>query len=138
MKDLIPVFDGKDCNYKSWKKKVKMWQSVASEQDEAKQGTLLILYMTGKAVELCLDETDTKVSTIITKLDSIYGDTDDLLNQFEEFERFKRMPNQTMKEFIHIFEQKVTHLKAKALDIPELILSSKLLKGANLPPNDGM
>ena len=136
MKDLIPVFDGKDCNYKSWKKKVKMWQSVASEQDEAKQGTLLILYMTGKAVELCLDETDTKVSTIITKLDSIYGDTDDLLNQFEEFERFKRMPNQTMKEFIHIFEQKVTHLKAKALDIPELILSSKLLKGANLPPND--
>ena len=52
--------------------------------------------MTGKAVELCLDEKDTKVSTIITKLDSIYGDTDDLLNQFEEFESFKRHHSQTM------------------------------------------
>ena len=103
MKDLIPVFDGKECNYKSWKKKVKIWQSVATEKDESKQGRLLILDMTGKAVDLCLDEKDTNFSTIITKLDFIYGDTDDLLNQFEEFESFKCYHSQTMKEFIHMF-----------------------------------
>jgi len=136
MKNPVPVFDGIDSNYKSWKKKVKMWQTIAAEKDETKQGTMLILNMSGKALDICLEEPDTKVSKIIATLDSIYGDTDNLLNQWEEFENFKRLPSQTMKEFIHMFDQKVTHLKAKSLDIPQVILSSKLLKGADLSPND--
>jgi len=136
MKNPIPVFDGMDYNYSSWKKKVKMWQTIAKEQDETKQGTILVLHMSGKALDICLEESDTKVSTIIATLDKIYGDTENLLNQWEEFEDFKRVPSQTMKEFIHMFEQKVTHLKAKSLDIPQVILSSKLLKGANLSAGD--
>ena len=41
-----------------------------------------------------------------------------------------------MKEFVHLFERKVTHLTGRGLVIPDIILSSKLLKGASLSAND--
>ena len=82
----IPIFDGQEDSYKNWKKKVKMWRTIATEKDEAKQGAMLILHMKGKAVDLCLDATDSKVSTLFTVLDSIYGAPENLLNEYEEFE----------------------------------------------------
>lgn len=132
----IPIFDGQEDSYKNWKKKVKMWRTIATEKDEAKQGAMLILHMKGKAVDLCLDATDSKVSTLFTVLDSIYGAPENLLNEYEEFENLKRESNQTMKEFVHLFERKVTHLTGRGLVIPDIILSSKLLKGASLSAND--
>ena len=136
MKDMTPQFDGEDRNYKTYRKKVNLWIKVAAEKDSSKQGTLLILYMTGKAAELLLDETETTVSSILEKLDSIYGNTDDLLNMYEEFQSLHRLPRQTMKEYIHTFDQKVAYLKSKGLDIPEVIQSSHLLKGSSLSPYD--
>ena len=59
------------------------------------------------------------------------------MEKYEEFDAFNRGTDQTIKEYIHIFGQKLATLKTLKLDIQDLILAIKLLKGViNLPENE--
>jgi len=132
----VPVFDGEASTYKKWKKLVTLWQTICDEQDEKKQGVMLIMHMHSKASDIIIDQSDTKVSSILTKLDTIYENENDLMDIFDDFYKFKRVNNQTMKEYIHFFETKAGILKTGGLTIPDLILSYLILEGASLSDND--
>ena len=138
MKNKVPSFSGKASEYSKWKKLVKMWETICEENDTKKQGVLLIMNMADKASDLLIDETDTSVAIITKKFDSIYESDNDLMDQFDQFYRFRRDKDQTMKEYIHFYESKVAKLKTGGLDIPDLILSSILyFKLDEIPPATG-
>ena len=136
MKNKVPSFSGKASEYSKWKKLVKMWETICEENDTKKQGVLLIMNMADKASDLLIDETDTSVAIITKKLDSIYESDNDLMDQFDQFYRFRRDKDQTMKEYIHFYESKVAKLKTGGLTIPDLILSYLIIEGAQLSDND--
>ena len=113
-----------------------MWATVCEEDDTKKQGVLLIMNMADKASDLLIDETDTSIAIIIKKMDCIYESDNDLMDQFDQFYRFRRNKDQTMKEYIHFYESKVAKLKTGGLEIPDLILSYLIIEGAQLSESD--
>ena len=131
--DATPKFDGS--NYKRWKTLVKMWEKV-TDIDESKQGAALILNMSGRALDVALSSASpesTTVTQVIELLDAVYIDEDDLLMKCDEFDRMVRKPDQNMKEFVYVYDQKVEILKKEEVVIPDIVLATKILRAANLP-----
>ena len=73
---------------------------------------------------------------MLAKFKSVYGETDDILLRYEEYDSFKREKDQSVKEYVHIFEQKIAELKSFQFEIPELMQSHKLFKCAGLRSSD--
>ena len=131
----VPKFDGS--NYKRWKLLVDLWENV-TEIEEEKRGAALILNMTDSALDIALAIDPTKlkkVTDLTTIMDKVYVDDNDLSMKCDEFDRMLRKPEQSMKEFIHLYEQKVNELKAGNVTIPDIVLATKILRAANLVPN---
>ena len=131
----VPKFDGS--NYKRWKLLVDLWENV-TEIDEEKRGAALILNMTDSALDIALAIDPTKLKKVkdLTKImDKVYVDDNDLSMKCDEFDRMLRKPEQSMKEFIHLYEQKVNELKTGNVNIPDIVLATKILRAANLVPN---
>ena len=129
-----PKFDGS--NYNRWKQLVGLWEKVTDVEVD-NRGAALILNMAGSALDIALtiDPTKTKVTDLLAVMDTVYVEHNDLSIKCDEFDRFVRSPDQNMKEFIHMYEQKVNELKAGKLEIPDLVLATKLLRAANLSSN---
>ena len=113
-----------------------MWRTVSEETDDKKQGVLLIMNMADKASDLLIDEADTSVSKLLEKLDGIYESDNDLMDQFDQFYKFRRGKEQTMKEYIHFYESKVAKLRTGGLEMPDLVHSYLIVEGAQLSDND--
>ena len=130
----IPKFDG--TNYKRWKDLVGLWEKV-TEMDEAKRGPALILHMSGSAQDIALaaNPEGLTVKKLIELLDKVYAEDNDLAIKCDEFDRLVRKKDQSMKEFIHVYEQKISELKDGKVVIPEIVLATKILRAANLPMN---
>ena len=93
--------------------------------------------MSAKAQDIALNLPNTNSENVLKEMKAVYGDSMELVTKYEEIEAFNRTTDQTIKEYIHMFEQQVATLKATLkLDIPDLILAIKLLKGVNLPENE--
>ena len=94
--------------------------------------------MTDSALDIALAIDPTrvnKVKDIIQIMDKVYLDDNDLSMKCDEFDRLIRKREQSMKEFIHLYEQKVNELKAGEVIIPDIVLATKILRAANLLPN---
>ena len=130
----IPKFDG--TNYKRWKDLVGLWEKV-TEMDKAKRGPALILHMSGSAQDIALaaNPEGLTVEKLIELLDKVYAEDNDLAIKCDEFDRLERRKDQSMKEFIHVYEQKINELKDGKVVIPEIVLATKILRAANLPMN---
>ena len=130
----VPSFTPGD-NYQLWKKLVLLWKATSDVATE-KQGPLLIFNLSGKAQEIAVNEADKSIDNIVKKLDEVYLETNNVFNLYTEFENYKRSEGQSMKEYITVFEQKIDELKTEKLELPELVTSFKMLKGANLCESD--
>ena len=116
---------------------VDLWDKV-TEIDENKRGAALILNMSESALDIALaiDSSQiTKVEDLIKIMDNVYVDDNDLSMKCDDFDRLLRKRDQSMKEFIHLYEQKVNELKAGKVVIPDIVLATKILRAANLVPN---
>ena len=129
-----PKFDGS--NYKRWKLLVNLWEKV-TEVEEDKRGAALVLNMSGSALDIALaiDPDKVKVKDVIEIMDKVYVDENDLSIKCDEFDRLLRKREQSMKEFIHVYEQKVNELKTGKVEIPDIVLATKILRAANLVAN---
>ena len=105
--------------------------------DEDKRGAALILNMSGRALDIALAVDPDKVSSkeVIALMDNVYVEDNDLSMKCDEFDRLLRRQDQNMKEFIHIYEQKINELKAGKVVLPDIVLATKILRAANLLPN---
>ena len=114
-----------------------LWRKATNVAEE-KQGPFLILNISGKAQDIALNLPNTNLENVLKEMEAVYGDSMELVTRYEEFDAFNRTTDQIIKEYIHMFEQQVATLKILKLDIPDLILAIKLLKGVNLPENEKM
>ena len=68
-------------------------------------------------------------------MDKVYVEENSLSLKCDEFDRYKRKPEQNMKEFIHLYEQKITEPKVAKVEFPEIVLANKILRAANVLPS---
>lgn len=68
-------------------------------------------------------------------MDKVYVEENNLSLKCDEFDRYKRKPEQNMKEFIHLYEQKITEPKVAKVEFPEIVLANKILRAANVLPS---
>ena len=90
--------------------------------DAAKRGPALILHMSGGAQDIALaaNPEGLTVALLIQLLDKVYAEDNDLAIKCDEFDRLVRRNDQSMKEFIHVYEQKIKELQAGKVEIPEI------------------
>ena len=83
-----------------------------TEMDEAKRGPALILHMSGGAQDIALaaNPEGLTVEKLIELLDKVYAQDNDLATKCDEFGTLERRKDQSMKEFIHVYEQKINEL----------------------------
>lgn len=65
-----------------------------------------------------------------------HGDRQTIVRLYEELDDFKRNPSQPISEYLHAFERKCDNLSSLGFNIPDIIKSVRLLKGANLSESD--
>ena len=102
----ILAFNGQ--HYTRWKKLVDLWRKTTNVAED-KQGPVLILNMSGKAQDIALNLTDTNLENVLREMEAVYGDSMELVTKYEEFDNFNRSTDQTIKEYIHMFEQHSKH-----------------------------
>ena len=132
-KSTVPSFDG--TNYKRWKLLVVLWEKI-TDIEPGDRGAALILQMSGSALDIALavNPDRTSVEDVLTIMDKVYVEDNDLSMKCDEFDRLSRKRDQNMKEFIHIYETKANELKAEKVEIPDIVLANKLLRASNLLP----
>ena len=124
-----PTFDGN--GYTRWKRLVNIWQTSTSTEAD-KRGPILIMNMRGRALDIALGLQDTSITNVLSAMEKVYGDTNNVVKLYQELETFVRSPSQSIKEYIQVFEQKSEELKQLGLQIPDTIKSVKMLNGAQL------
>ena len=135
-----PAFDKQKDSYEKWKKRFKLWQTVTNVPKE-KQGSYLVLRLDDDTQENILENVDedelnseSGVETVIQHLDSLLlkDKTVSAFEIIEEFESFKRKPNQSMSDFCNEFHKKLSKTRAYGEDMFDSILAYRLFKAANL------
>ena len=129
-----------DLLYDDWKKELQIW-SMFTDLEKKCQGPAIFLTVKGKAQEKILAEikpTDTSkdngVDTITASLDKLYmkNERASAFNAFENFSRFRRPSNMSIKGYMIDFNLRLCKIRSHAIDLPEDVLDYYLLSCANL------
>ena len=142
-KKLLPPKFSEDRPYDDWKRLVSWWK-IQTDIAADKQGLAIASSLQGKALDdvLQLDDKDINCATgadnVIKQLDAIFkkNSLTQKIDDIEKFEKLRRTDNSTIKEYILDFEKCICQLKAHKIEYPKDVKGYKLLKGANLPPNE--
>ena len=133
-----PKLDEHD-NFENWEKSLKLWR-LATDVPKIKQGTALVLHLTGKArdavLELDIDviNSEAGIDAILIKLSSIYkkDSVDTAYESFENFIHFKRESSMNITEYIIQFEKRYNKAKTHGFVLSESSLGYFLLNQARL------
>ena len=129
--------------YSDWKKKISIWDKFTTLED-AKKGAAVLHTLEGLAEEAVLELNDTKINAadglknVIERLDRLYlkDTTLDKFQALEAFDSYTRPPTTSKQEHIHQFDKLYFKLHSHGTTISEDLLAYKLLKSANLSPQD--
>ena len=141
---IPPSFDKKVDNYAKWSKKFKIWQNI-TEVEKKKQAGFLLLRLDEYTSESVLEavttdqiNSDEGVQKILDHMDTLYKKdaTIAAFEMVEQFENFRRPPNQPMAEFVPEFEKWWNKVKGEGTTMSDNILAYKLMKAANLSENE--
>ena len=94
--------------------------------------------MTCRAQDIALNvasKENVTVKEVVKELESVYVDEDNVLMKCDSFDRMIRKPDQSMKEFVYVYDCKVEELKKADVVIPDIVFPSKILRAAYLPHN---
>ena len=138
-----PTFS-KAKSYELYKQEVLAWQEITDLAKE-KQGVAIALSLPEdddsqirekvfSQVKLDDLKKEDGLATLITFLDKHLAKDDltDSLEKFDSFDDFERKGDQSMTEFIAIFDAKYRKIEKKKMTLPPEILAFKLLKKANI------
>ena len=133
-----PKLDQHD-NYENWEKALKLWR-LATDVPKAKQGTAVVLALTGKArdkvLELEIEQINSEagIDLILLELAKIYKkDTIDAAYEaFEKFIKFNRDPSMNITEYINEFEKRYNKAKSHGFTLAASCLGYFLLNQARL------
>lgn len=126
-------------SYATWLKEVKIWQ-LYTDIDQKKQGPAIFLTLEGKAREAILELEPEQigavdgVQTIVKKLDTLYkkDETQMAYEAYDNFEKFQRPHEMSMKDFIIEFERLLSKTKSHGTQLSENVLAYRILKSSNV------
>jgi hypothetical protein len=137
-----PVFGDQD-DYETWKNELKMWQLV-TDLDVKKQALAVTLLLKGqaKAIALEIDSSELHdangMTTLLKTLDKAFqkDETDIAYSVYTNFESLQRLEGQSMSEYIVEFERLYNLCRKHNMELPDAVLSFKILDKAGLPQKD--
>lgn len=139
-----PKLNG-DRPYADWLRLVRWWK-LQTNLEPGKQGVALASSLEGKALDAVLELTDdelsntdgTGVDKIIEKLDTLYkkNTLTEKIEDIEKFESVVRSENSSVNNYITEFDKCINKLKVHKIIYPDDVKGFKLLKGANVQPNE--
>ena len=129
--------------YADWVRRVEWWKAQ-TDLDAGKQGVALASSLDGRALDAVLElkdaeiNSDTGVDEIIKKLDKIFkkNTLTEKIEDIEKFENHLRSEHVSIKDYITTFDKYTNKLRVHKIEYPDDIKGYKLLKGANLQPNE--
>lgn len=144
-----PTFT-KTKSYELYKQELLAWSEI-TDLDKKKKGVAVALTLPeddeSKIREKVFDQIklddlkkDTGFETLVQFLDNHLAKDDlaDSLEKFEEFEDFTRSDDQSITEYIAIFDSKYRKIEKKNMTLPPEILAFKLLRKANIAKEEKM
>lgn len=143
-KPAPPKLNG-DRPYADWLRLVRWWK-LQTNLEPGKQGVALASSLEGKALDAVLELTDEELSNddgsgvdlIIAKLDVLYkkNTLTQKIEDIEQFESVVRPEHKCVNDYITEFDKCINKLKVHNIQYPEDVKGFKLLKGANVQPNE--
>ena len=132
-----------EISYDVWSRQITWWE-IQTELEKEKHGLAIASSLSGKALEAVLQLTDAEINcndgckNVMAKLDEIYqkNTLTKKIEEIENFETLRRKDDSSIKMFIIDFERCVSKLKTHKIEYPKDVRGYKLLKGANLSPNE--
>ena len=129
--------------YADWLRLVNWW-TIQTDVPAEKRGLALASSLQGKALDAVLELDDSEINqvdgvqNIITKLDELYkkNSLTQKIEDIEKFENYVRPEHVSIKEYVAEFNKRVNKLKTHKITYTDDVTGFKLLKGANIPPNE--
>ena len=126
-------------SYENWEKTLKLWK-LATDLPKKKQGTAVLLTLTGKARDkvLELDEAqiaaDDGLDNILAELAKIYkkDSVDSAYDAFESFIKFTRDPSMNISAYNIEFEKRYNKARSHGFTLADSCLGYFLLNQARL------
>ena len=142
-----PVFRSA-CNYERYKQELYAWREI-TDLSEYKQGIAVALSLPDNDDSQIREKVFDQISiddlkgfdgfeVLVQFLDKHLGKDDltDSLEKFEDFDDFRRSESQSISEFVAMFDSKYQKIKKKNMVLPPEILAFKLLRRANITPDE--
>ena len=134
-----PAFnEGSD--YGNWKLDIQLWDAFTTVEAK-KKGTALFLELregkvknTVRSLGKEVITSETGLTQIIAKLDSIYQEDDALVTYrvYSKFEKFVRPEDMKLQSYISEFEKMVADLTKQKIILPDAVLAYRVLNSANM------
>jgi transposase InsO family protein len=136
-----PILDISD--YETWRNEIEMW-ILMTEVKAEKQALAVALSLKGQARATALEieakklNENTGMKVLLDALDAVYkkDEIDLAYTVYSNFENFRRSEGQSMVEYIVVFERLYQLCKRHKMELPDTILSFKLLDNAGLTGKD--
>ena len=142
-----PQFTADTSAYQMYKRRLERWSRITKV--EKKQQAEVVLYHLENHPSGIQEKIDTTIGDeiidneegldkLINYLDGIYGEDDmtEAFNSYQNFIRLKKTSNQTIAEFIAVFEGAYIKTKQSGCEFSDIVLAFNLLEAANLTAND--
>ena len=141
-KPAPPKFSA-DRPYADWLRLVRWWK-IQSDLADDKKGVALASSLEGRALDAVLELDDKEINAddgvekIIVKLDALFkkNTLTEKIECIEQFESIIRPEHKSVKDYIAEFDKCINKLRVHKIEYPEDVKGFKLLKGANVQPNE--
>ena len=126
-------------SYENWEKALELWR-LATDVAKEKQGTAVVLTLTGKARDAALELDIAEINhvngldAILAKLAKIYkkDSIDSAYEAFESFISFKRDSSMNISEYVNEFDKRKNKAKSHGFTLSDECLGYFLLNQARL------
>ena len=142
----IPKYDPEK-SYDIYRAELELWDTVTDVSAEKKAACIILtLPCTGTCTirTTVIQKGDkaklnsaTGFAELLRLLDELLGkdDLQDCVDKYDEFEDYHRT-NETMREYVQVFDTKVAKLTNKSITLPQVVLAFKLIRNANISKED--
>ncbi len=126
--------------YESWKVELEIWMAMTEIVQERQALAVTLGSLSGQAKARALEidvaalKDKTGLQTLLKALDELYlqDSIDSAYSAYQDFDVFVKTDNMTMAEFIIEYERRYTRCKKYEMQMPDAVLSFKLLDSSRL------
>ena len=146
-KYVPPAFIDSPSEYGEYKRNLKLWGSIVKVEDK-KKAEVVLYHLKGhpsgiqdkiySAIEAEIIDKDDGLKKLIEYLDTIYAadDMTEAWTRYKEFVRLRKLPNQSVTEFIADFEKAYSKAKESGNECSDITLAFNLLEACCLSDTD--